>query len=1069
MIKTITILFLLLAGVLSGPGRAAETPAVNASPAGADASPVTRIAVLAYRPKPDTLQRWQPLIDDLNRSIPDAHFVLEALHYDELEAAAAARRVDFILTQPSHYVLLTYRNGLSSPLATLVSREGAAHASQFGGVIFTRADRTDITRLTDLRNKTLATTGRNSLGSFQMQAFELLQVGIRVPPDARLLETDQPQDRVIQAVLDGRADAGLVRTGVLESLSAEGKLDARQIKVIGAQSPPNFPFQVSTRLYPEWPFAAMPQVDPDRVRQVTGALLSLPHGGELAQALHIAGFTIPGDYRGIDELLRQLRLPPFDATPEFTFAEAWRRWQFYGVAVLLGSGILLLLAVIRMAVSNRRLRRAQDAIRDYAERLDHEHRHLQTLIHALPDLIWLKNPDGDYLACNPRVEQFFAAKEADIVGKTDYDFIDSAQAEAFRQHDRIAMARGGPSSHEAWVTFAADGHRELLEVIQTPVFDAQGQLIGVLGIGHDITERQRASAQIRKLSLAVEQSPESIVITDLAARIEYVNQAFVTSTGYSREEAFGNNPRMLQSGKTPAATYQNLWATLRRGEVWRGELINRRKDGSEYIEFAIISPVREQDRHISHYLAIEQDITERRQAEARLHHLAFFDALTGLPNRSLLLDRLAQRLAAALRQPQDMGALLLLNIDRFKLVNNARGNLLGDALLRAVGHRLRGLTRASDTVARMAADEFAVLLPKIGHGDELVGLHALLVAEKLHAALLMPFECEGETFTVSVSIGITLLPASANDTPGNVLRRADTALHRARAAGGNQNAFFEAGMDESTTRSFQIESGLREAIFSQELRLYLQPQVSAQGAVVGAEALLRWQHPRLGLVSPGVFIPVAEESNLIVDLGVWVMIEACRILARTRVARSSLRLSVNVSPRHFRQNHFVHWLKELLISTGADPAHLTLEITEGLFIDNLDEVVAKMSELTALGIHFSIDDFGTGYSSLAYLKRLPIQELKIDKAFVRDAPTDPDDAALVEIILAVATHLRLRVVAEGVETEAQAAFLNARAEVIHQGYLYGKPEPAEIWLARWQVAPAGFQVANRSANRPAGD
>ena len=199
------------------------------------------------------------------------------------------------------------------------------------------------------------------------------------------------------------------------------------------------------------------------------------------------------------------------------------------------------------------------------------------------------------------------------------------------------------------------------------------------------------------------------------------------------------------------------------------------------------------------------------------------------------------------------------------------------------------------------------------------------------------------------------------------------------------------------------------------------------------------------------------------------MIEACRILARTRVAGSSLRLSVNVSPRHFRQNHFVHWLKELLVSTGADPAYLTLEITEGLFIDNLDEVVAKMSELTVLGIHFSIDDFGTGYSSLAYLKRLPIQELKIDKAFVRDAPTDPDDAALVEIILAVATHLRLRVVAEGVETEAQAAFLNARAEVIHQGYLYGKPEPAENWLARWQVAPAGFQVANRSANRPAGD
>nr|MCU0808745.1 EAL domain-containing protein [Candidatus Contendobacter sp.] len=580
------------------------------------------------------------------------------------------------------------------------------------------------------------------------------------------------------------------------------------------------------------------------------------------------------------------------------------------------------------------------------------------------------------------------------------------------------------------------------------------QEVALLGVFAQLLGNAEARAcaeeRLRKLSLAVEQSPESIIITDLNGNIEYVNQAFVRNTGYSLEEVRGRNPRLLQSGKTPVEVYPAMWATLKAGQVWRGELINQRKDGSEYIEAALLSQVLDEQGKVIGYLAVKQDITDRKQIEARIHRLAFFDTLTGLPNRSLLLDRLARRLGSP-RRHHHRDALLLLDVDRFKVINTARGNLLGDVLLRAVGHRLRGLTRASDTVARMAADEFAILLPAVNQGDERSGFHARSVAEKIHAALRAPFECEGETFTVTASIGITLLPARADDTSGDVLRRADTALQRAKTAGGNQSAFFETGMDESSARNYQIERGLREAISGQELRLYLQPQVSAQGALLGAEALLRWQHPSRGLMPPGAFISVAEESSLIVDLGVWVMTEACRILGRANLAGAPLRLSVNVSPRHFRQSDFAPWLRELLAATGADPIHLTLEITEGVFLDNLDEVAAKMNELVALGIHFSIDDFGTGYSSLAYLKRLPIHELKIDKTFVQDAPTDPNDAALVETILAVATHLRLRVVAEGVETEAQAAFLNARGSVIHQGYLYGKPEPAETWLTRWRM------------------
>jgi diguanylate cyclase (GGDEF)-like protein/PAS domain S-box-containing protein len=574
----------------------------------------------------------------------------------------------------------------------------------------------------------------------------------------------------------------------------------------------------------------------------------------------------------------------------------------------------------------------------------------------------------------------------------------------------------------------------------------------------DVFNRMTAEVQAReqtlsKLSLAIEQSPESIVITDLQGNIEYVNDCFTRNTGYDRAEAIGQNPRILQSGKTPADTFQAMWAALTAGDTWQGELINRRKDGTEYAEIANIAPIRAADGRITHYVAVKQDITERKRAEAEIHRLAYHDAMTGLPNRALLLDRLGLALAVAHRR-RHFDALVLLNLDRFKYLNDAHGHTLGDLLLIAFGGRLAGLLREGDTLARVGADEFAILLQDLGTHRETASRRALAVAEKIHADMRTPFRLgESEESALSVSIGITLSPESANDSTAEVLRRADTALHRAKAAGGNQSAFFETDMGVAVRQRYAIESELRRAIAAAELRLYLQPQVDAAGRLVGAEVLVRWQHPERGLLPPGMFIGVAEESDLIVDLGAWVLSEACRLMARETMAGHPLRLSVNLSPRQFRQPGFVPWIRDLLAATGADPTHLTLEVTEGLVIDNVDAVVAKMGELTALGIHFSVDDFGTGYSSLAYLKRMPVHELKIDKSFVQDAPLDPNDAALVETILSVARHMHLQVVAEGIETAAQADFVNARAgalNLIHQGYFYGKPEPAEAWLERWR-------------------
>jgi len=567
-----------------------------------------------------------------------------------------------------------------------------------------------------------------------------------------------------------------------------------------------------------------------------------------------------------------------------------------------------------------------------------------------------------------------------------------------------------------------------------------------------ITRRHEAEDSLLTLSQAIEQSPESIFITNADAEIEYVNAAFVRNTGYKPEEVIGRNPRMMKSGKTPAETYSSLWSELSQGKAWQGELFNQRKDGRECIEWSIISPVRESGGKISHYVAINQDITEKKQAEAKINHLAYYDALTDLPNRTLLLERLNQTLALS-RRYRNKGALFLINIDRFKTINDARGHMLGDKLLQSLGRRLSALLHEGDTVARLASDEFAVLIPELGEKLEQASHRAITISEKILDDIRRPVTIDGEEIHVTASLGATIHPEATDDNAGTILRRADIALHRAKESGRNQSAFFETDMSKSAEQRFLTERELHHAIANGELRLFIQPQVDTQGKLAGAEALVRWQHPERGLVPPGAFIPIAEESDLIIDVGGWVLSEALHLMAKSDMAGHPFHLAVNLSPRQFRQASFIPWLKDLLNSTGADPNHLTLEVTEGLVIENINDVIARMSELAVLGIHFSIDDFGTGYSSLSYLKRLPVHELKIDRSFIQDAPVDEGDAALVETILAVAEHMHLRVVAEGVETEEQAAFLNARADIIHQGYLYGKPEPIDIWFERWFGEP----------------
>ncbi|CAH1904107.1 Diguanylate cyclase /diguanylate cyclase/phosphodiesterase [Candidatus Nitrotoga sp. HW29] len=558
--------------------------------------------------------------------------------------------------------------------------------------------------------------------------------------------------------------------------------------------------------------------------------------------------------------------------------------------------------------------------------------------------------------------------------------------------------------------------------------------------------RQAAETALHKLAQAVEQSPEGIAITNLDAKIEYVNEAYLRITGYSREEVIGQNSSMLHSDKTPQSTYDALWTSMAEGKIWQGEFYNKRKDASEFIAHTIISPIRQSNGDITHYVEIKEDITEKKLAEAEIHRLAYYDTLTGLPNRALLLERMAQILAMN-RRVGHHSALISFNIDCFKTVNDAGGQMLGDMLLKAVGERLIHNLREGDVVARIAGDEFGILLTNLALQQHSAAHLALHISEKIHVSLHEPFLLGDECINISVCLGIALFPESNEDSPLDILRRANTSLHHSKTKGSGQTAFFEGGLDRIAKQRFNIERELRQAITSGELRVFLQTQVDASGKTVGAEALVRWQHPQRGLIPPSAFIPIAEESNLIIDIDIWVFTEVCRLVAREDMAAYPIRIATNISPRHFRQSNFVDQIKRGVASTGADPTRLILEVTEGVVIDNINDVIAKMSELSLMGIHFSMDDFGTGYSSLSYLKRLPIHEIKIDKTFVQDMTTNANDASLVEIILSVAQHMHLKVVAEGVETPEQVMFLNQRGLVFHQGYLFGKPEPAEIWIA----------------------
>lgn len=884
------------------------------------AEPV-KIGVLSFRPKPQTQAQWQPLATALKKANPEYEFIVEAYTYPELEKATASNQLDFVLTNPAHYILLTKRYGLSAPLATLATLENNQRLTVFGGVVFTRANRVDINTLHDIKHKSVAATEFESFGGYLAQANELNKIGIDVKKNNKVIITGMPHDNVVNAVLDGQADVGFVRTGVLESLASDGKLDMHQIKIINLQNIEHFPLQASTPLYPEWAFASMPHVDENLARHVAAALFNLEENTVATKAIHIHGFVVPANYSRVENVLQALRVKPFDEAPVFNTSDVWKQYRRLLIGALFALGLIVILWAW-LLLTKRQLETERQLMLDQQKRLKESDAHLRTIINSEPECIKVVDAHGNLIEMNPAG---LAMLEADsltkLAGQPMLNFIAPEYRTAFSQmHKRVLAGaseqmefemiglKGGRrwmethavpleengsivhlaltrditeskrteaslkeneerlalatiingigvwdwdlqtmqlvwddsmfalynlkredfnSAFEAWEKTLHPDDRERvaqeakdailgkkpfnsefriiwlngeirhIKAVAKVFYDDVGEPLRMLGSNVDVTERKTAEAQLHMLSIAIEQSPTSVAITNLDAEIEYVNPRFTKVTGYSSDEAIGKNPRVLQSGLTDKSVYEDLWSKLTQGKRWEGEFINKDKNGEIFYEDAYISPVTDDDGTVNHYVAVKLDVTKRKKIEEEVRQLAFYDTLTKLPNRRLLNDRLSQVIAASKRSGS-YGALMFLDLDNFKQLNDTHGHEVGDMLLIEAANRLTSCIREMDTIARFGGDEFVVMLSELGVDKVISSSQAAIVAEKIRAALSAPYKftvSHGDQSNTAVehlcsgSIGAIVFNG-IEGSQDDLMKWADAAMYDAKGAGGNQIRFY---------------------------------------------------------------------------------------------------------------------------------------------------------------------------------------------------------------------------------------------------------------------------------------
>lgn len=691
---------------------------------------------------------------------------------------------------------------------------------------------------------------------------------------------------------------------------------------------------------------------------------------------------------------------------------------------------------VELEMQNEELRRTQSVLALAKERY-------ATLYDFAPAGYCTLDKRGIILECNTTLSRMLGAGREQLLRYPLGNYVEQEDIPVFHH-----MLKQGHAEHSHDIRLlGVEGKRlhTLLQMQRIEASLADGTAHWLVAIS-DITRIHELDLELRIKGQAIETTMEGVVITDAANRICYVNKAFETTTGYSRDEVLGKSPDLLQSGNHGKEFYRDMWRELQTNGSWRGEIWNRRASGEVYPEWLSISTIRDHRQQALYYVGVFSDITREAAVRERLHQLAYFDGITGLPNRHLFMDRLAQQLSHA-RRVHSGFTLLFMDLDRFKTINDTLGHTLGDLLLEEVSQRITATLRESDTVARMGGDEFMALLPDT---DEIVSAHK--VAQKVLDAMSQPFSLGGRQYHITTSIGISRYPDDGEDAEV-LIKNADIAMYQAKDLGRNTYASYSDHHNHSLHAKADLENDLRDALNRDGLELHYQPQYNLNdGSCAGAEALLRWNHPEKGMIPPDEFIPIAEESGLIVRIGYWVLRRVARqYLAWREQGLNPGIVSINLSPHQFMQSNLVEHIRAILDETGMPPANLGIEITESAAMPNFAYSTRTLLSLQAMGITIYIDDFGSGFSSLSHLRRLSIDALKIDRQFIDEIPDNPDDVAIAQSIIAMAKSLNLKLVAEGVETQEQLDFLRQHGCDWGQGYLMGKPVPAEQFVRHLSV------------------
>jgi diguanylate cyclase (GGDEF)-like protein/PAS domain S-box-containing protein len=667
---------------------------------------------------------------------------------------------------------------------------------------------------------------------------------------------------------------------------------------------------------------------------------------------------------------------------------------------------------------------------------------LQLLLDTTVEGIFGVDTQGNTTFVNPAASAMLGYSPDELINRDNHKLIhhttrDGAHYPESDCHILKVLKGAGLVEVENDVFWCKDGTSFPVEYASNPIY-RDGKIVGAVVSFRDISARIFNEKRIRTLLQAVEQSPVSVVMTDTQANIEYVNHAFEEATGYKAAEVFGKNPRILKSNNTQASVYEELWKAIASGNSWQGELQNRKKDGTLFWERAYIAPVLDESTHITHYLAVKEDITLQKLQEEKIIHQANYDSLTDLPNRFLTLDRLSQLIKEAKRK-DCLAAVLFLDLDDFKKINDSMSHEAGDKLLIQAAKRLQASVRIDDTVSRLGGDEFIVLLGNLSTVEDVYP-----IAEKLLSSFRKPFLLDGRELILTASIGISIYP-SDGDTPAELLRHADTAMYHSKEQGRNTYNYFTETMNQGVSRRLQLEEHLHGALERDEFELHFQPVLdTVTRDIVAVEALLRWHSSTLGEVRPDEFIPIMEQTGQIVPTGHYVLRRALsQVKNWQKILNRTFKVAINISPRQFRDPNFANNIEDLLNEFEISNTAIELEVTEGVLMSGHTYIDETLKSLNRLGVGIVMDDFGTGYSSLSYLRSYPFDALKIDRSFVNDITSDPADRELVNASIAMAHGLGLKVIAEGVETEEQLSHLAKQGCERVQGYLFSRPVPAD--------------------------